>query len=61
MSLNRILLGIALAIIGLLGIMVGGADDAPGAGLIGFILIVLGLYLIITSRKSSKIYKARRK
>lgn len=49
MSLKRVLLEIAFIIIGILGIMVGEADDAPGAGLIGIILGLFGLYLIIKS------------
>jgi len=54
MSLKRILLGIVLAIIGVLGIIVGEADDAPGAGLVGAILIASGLYLIIRTKKHKK-------
>ena len=52
MSLKRALLGIILIIMGVLGIFVGSVDDAPGASLIGFILILWSIYLTIRKKKS---------
>lgn len=56
MLLKRLLLGILLLIVGILGIYVGEIDDSPGAGGIGIIIIILGVYFVVKSffKKSKK-------
>ena len=55
MYAKRVLFGIVLIIIGLLSIFVGEVDDAPGAGMIGLVIIATGIYIA-----AKEIYKETR-
>ncbi len=61
MSISGILSGIVIISSGIFMISLGEMDDAPGAGLIGFALIILGIYMIINTKKEDKIEGIRKK
>jgi len=58
MSLKRILLGIALLILGVFAIRLGDIDDAPGASLIGIVVIGIGVYLLV--KGTYKVIKSKK-
>jgi uncharacterized membrane protein YfcA len=51
MSIKRVLVAIIFWIIGILAIVVGERDDAPGAGLLGIVILIAGLYILLKKPK----------